>query len=290
MANAYPVVQSGWLDSLTHLFSIREANEDGVAHLKTKAFRLFRQFLALKIAIPFAFADGIQWPLSIRTIAVFLVILAAGSSRFYHLGLWITLGLSFYELWRSWPFTINHGGLEFGIVFLMCLFPDDESKPSKISCDDLIKILMLSVWFFSGIHKLFDGYYWNAEFFALEALSNETALGHHLNQILSLFGSFLRPISQIPFQFAQWQIGILLVLSWLTIIVEILLPISLLIPKFRPLGIVGLFIFQCFITYFSGETDFAFTAFAILFLFVPRLARYSYPSLACLLLVVQPWI
>ena len=42
-------------------------------------------------------------------------------------------------------------------------------------------------------------------------------------------------------------------------------------------------------SFFSGEIDFAFTAFAILFLFVPRLARFTYPSLACLFFIVQPW-
>lgn len=295
MANAYPVVRTGWLSLPSHLSSISKENDN--LDLKTKAFRFFGQFLALKIAMPFAFAEGIRWPISFTTLGILLVVAATGLARLHRVALCIILGLSFYESWQSWPFTINHCGLEFGILLLMCLMPDDHQKSSGISCADMVKILMLSVWVYSGIHKLFDGYYWNAEFFALEALSNETTLGHHLNQILSLFGAFSGSNGQLlaccrsdVFSFSGWHIGILLALSWLTIIVEIFLPFSLLVPRFRSLGIAGLFIFQAFIAYFSGEIDFAFTAFAILFLFIPKLARFTYPSLACLFLVAQPWI
>ncbi len=289
MANTYPIVRPDWLDSLPHLFSISEDNA------AKSALRLFGLFLSLKIAMPFAFVDGIHWSLNARTVAIFSLLVVAALPRFYHSALWVILGLSFYESWRSWPFTINHGGLEFGILLLMCLIPKDDSKSFGISCADMIKLLMLSVWFYSGVHKLLDGYYLNAEFFALEVLSNETTLGQHLHYILGFFGfgtnaEALACCTEGVFEFSKGQIGILLALSWLTIIVEIVLPLSLLSPKLRPLGIVSLFIFQSFVSYFSGEIDFAFTAFAVLFLFVPRLAPFTYPSLACVFLVVQPWI
>lgn len=282
MANAYPVAQSGWLGSLAHLLSFGTQNETDAEGIKIRAFWFFSHFLAIKIITPFAFPIGRYWPLSFGTV-MFLSFLAISWSRFYYVGLWGALTLSFYECWRSWPFTINHCGLEFGILLLICLTPDDPQE-ARISCGDMIKILMLSVWFFSGLHKLLDGYYWNAEFFALEALASDTTLGRHLNHLLSFCGS------QGLLQFNFLQTSVLLALSWLTIGVEILLPLSLCINKIRPLAIVGLFIFQAFVSYFSGEIDFAFTAFAILFLFIPRHASIAYPSLACLFLVVQPWI
>lgn len=275
MASTYPNVITGWLSSLAHLFYNKALDKNDDLS-RAFAFNLFRQFLALKIAIPFAFTDGIHLPINIRTAVIFLVIMVAGLPRFYTMGLWIILAFSFNEFWHSFPFSINHSYLEFGIILLMCLTKNG---------DEMIKFVMLSVWFFSGLHKLFDGYYLNGEFFALEAIFNNTTLGHHLNQVLNVFGSSIG-----VFEFTKWQIGILLTLSWLTIALEILLPLFLLSNKLRPIGIMGLFIFQSFIAYFSGEIDFAFTAFAILFLFIPRLAHITYPSLAFLFLVVQPWI
>jgi hypothetical protein len=297
VANTFPVVQPSRLDSLAHLLNFTNKAEHDVLCLETKSFRLFRQFLALKVAIPFAFVDGIHWPLSVKTSAVLFVIVASWLPRFYFPGLVIILGLSLYESWSSWPFSINHGGLEFGILLLICLVPDHESKPSRITCADMVKILFLSVWFFSGIHKLVDGYYLNGEFFALEALSNQTRLGHSLNQVISFFAPFFGQVALAPlaccmtavFEFPQWQANSMLVLSWLTIIMEISLPILMLAPRFRSIGIVGFFVTQGTIAYFSGEIDFAFTAFAILFLFIPKFSRFTYPSLACIFLLVQPW-
>jgi len=89
--------------------------------------------------------------------------------------------------------------------------------------------------------------------------------------------------------FTDWQVATLLAMSWLTVGVEIAVPLSFLISKFRPLSIAALFVAQGFITYFSGEIDFAFTAFAILLLFVKDFALFRYASLAGLLLVMQPW-
>lgn len=257
----------GWFSSLAHLLSFKALDKNDDLS-KSFAFNLFRKYMALKIAMPFAFTEGIHLPINIKTVLIFLAIIVAGLPRFYHFGLWVILGFSFSEFWHSFPFSINHSFLEFVIVLLMCL-----SKSS----DEMIKFIMLSVWFFSGLHKFFDGYYLNGEFFALEALFDSTTLGHHLNQVLNLFRS-------------SWQTGILLALSWFTILLEILLPLFLLSNKLKPIGIMSLFIFQGFIAYFSGEIDFAFTAFAILFLFTPRFASFAYPSLAFLFLVVQPWI
>ena len=291
MLNIYPAVSTRWLDFVAHLFDRPLENETSFTQQETHALSLFRQFLALKVAIPFAFSDGIYWPLNLNAIFFLLIIFLVGSSRFYLLALFVILTLSFYDILYSWPFTINHQFLEFVIILLMCLTPDSKLKSTNISCVRMIKILMLSVWFFSGIHKLFDGYFLNAEFFALEAMTNGTTLGNHLNKILGLVSSLSAPCcSHTAILFTPWQAGFLLGLAWMTIIVEIFLPLSLLIPVLKHFGIFGLFIFQGIIAYFSGEIDFAFSAFAILFLFIPRTAPWTYPALAFLFLMVKPWI
>lgn len=291
MANLYPAMHTSWRDSLAHLFASRLANQASCAQEEAFALRLFRQFLALKIALPFAFSEGIYWPLNFNSVLFLLIIFLAGSSRFYLPALLIILGLSFYDIWYSWPFTINHQVLEFVIILLMCLVPENEPKARNISCVRMIKILMLSVWFFSGIHKLFDGFYLNAEFFALEALSNNTTLGNIFNKILGFSASLPATCCiHAAITLTYWQRNILLALAWITIIAEIFLPLSFLVPLLRPFAIFSLFLFQGIVAYFSGEIDFAFSAFAILILFIPRIASWTYPSLAFLFLVVKPWI
>lgn len=289
MENTYPVVSSTWKSTLFHPFKNLET-EKALLGSDTQAFRLFRLFLALKIALPFAFSDGNYWHLSFQSSLILLTVLLAGLPRFSSLGLTVIAGLSFYECWHSWPFTINHQVLELVMVVLMFLVPE-EKQPNSFSCMGMIKILMLSVWFFSGIHKLFDGYYLNGEFFALEALSNQTTLGHHLNQILRIFPSVpLACCTNTAQSVAIWQAAVMLGFSWMTILAEIFLPVCLFIPKLRTLGIIGLFIFQAVIAYYSGEIDFAFTAFAVLFLFIPKFSSWSYPILACFILAVKPWL
>lgn len=289
MENTYPVVSSTWKSTLFHPFKSLET-EGALSGSDTQAFRLFRSFLALKIALPFAFADGNYSHISFQSSLILLAVVLTALPRFSHLGLIAVAGFSFFQCWLSWPFTINHHVLESVIVILMFLVPEEE-KQSSFSCAGMIKILMLSVWLFSGIHKLFDGYYLNGEFFALEALSNQTTLGHHLNQILRIFPSIpLACCTETALSVADWQAAIMLGLSWVTILAEIFLPIGLFIPKLRTLGIIGLFIFQAVIAYYSGEIDFAFTAFAVLFLFIPKFSSWSYPTLACFLLAVKPWL
>ncbi|MCA9507441.1 MAG: hypothetical protein KC505_03345 [Myxococcales bacterium] len=280
-------------------FSLNLACTTSDATQKTWAFRLFRTFLIIKISLPYFFPYGLSRSFDPVAWIIFTGIVALSfSKKFYIFSLTTALAISFNELLNTWPFSINHGFLEFFILILSLLIPENEDISSQLSCTDLIKILMLSVWFYSGVHKLFDGYYWNAEFFALEALSDNTTLGNYLNSILNIFGQSDSFAGQIPFgccsqaviHFGLWQRGLLLACSWFTIIAELGLPILVLVPKFRNLGITGLFIFQVTIAFFSGEIDFAFSALAILLLFVPKSAPYGYVLLTCLIFMVQPWL
>jgi hypothetical protein len=84
--------------------------------------------------------------------------------------------------------------------------------------------------------------------------------------------------------------SLILMFSWFTIAAEIVLPLLFMFPRLKNWSLFGLFVFQALIAYFSGEIDFAFTAFAILFLFIPKASPWSYYGLAILLFVVQPWV
>ena len=261
--------------------------------LDSQALHFFRIFLSLKIAAPYLF------PLGAPSIPYIALVLVASLPRYYLSGLVGILILSAKELVETWPLSINHNALEMVILALLCLYPSEskgDSPKTYPSCNELIQWLMVSVWVYSGIHKLLDSYYWNGEFFALEVLSDASGLGHKLGLLIQQVGIAL-PIqaplaccSVLPFANSPAFAGFLLLLAWATVLTEIILPWGLFLPKVREYTLLALFIFQANIAYFSGEIDFAFTAFAILLLFVPRIARVAYPIHIGLMLVVQPWL
>lgn len=289
MVKSYPTFGYGLL---TRLFD-NPIGQTGVLEQKKILLTLFSQFLALKIIAPFIFFQGINTKFTTISFLGLTLLILVAIPRFHRAGLLAILIFAFYDFFHSWPFTINHTGLELAILGIICLIPEEKSQ-NQLSCVAMIKIIMLSVWFFSGIHKLIDGYYINGEFLALEILTNETTLGIRLN---NLFSSLTGHRVQFPFaccvhgffNIPSWQTIFLLGLSWLTIVAEISLPLMFFFVKLRPFALIGLFLAQAFIAYFSGEIDFAFSAFAILFLFIPSLARFLYPLLAIIFLVVQPW-
>jgi len=261
--------------------------------IESTALSYFRRFLCIKIAAPFVFHSGNFLHFDLQSILIVLALGIACLQVYYLpglLGIWF---LSAYDVFRSFPFTINHAGLELVVLTLLVLESGRFSK-QRISTNLMIKILMMSVWVYSAMHKLFDGYFLNAEFFALEAFSDASSLGHKINQILNFIVPFFaQPLACCTVStlaISNWHLGFLFSIAWMTIVIEFLLPWALLIPKVRSFAFLGICLFQAMIAYFSGEIDFGFTAFAILFLFVPRISHLTYALLACIFLLVQPWI
>lgn len=295
MTQSMPTTQQRVVKSRLHLPLATFFTRLAPYSLATTSHVLFRQFLAFKIAIPFAFAHG-SYALNIpQAWGVLLLLMAVAMPQTCRLGL---LGIFFLALKNcidTWPFTINHSVLEMVIALFLCLMPSDRQHDEKISSMDMIKFLMLSVYFYSGLHKLVDGYYLNGEFFALEALGRQSPLGYHLSRLLSWFGPLPNNFScclEKSLSFTFTQRVIVVGLSWLTIAAELALPIMVFLspPRFQKASIIMLMLAQASITYISGEIDFGFTAFAILFLFVPKSAPVVYPALACLFLMVRPWM
>lgn len=264
--------------------------------IKAEALWFFRIFLTFKIALPQAFPDGNYSHVNFLSFAVLAMVgaVAFKETRFY--GIFGIFGLAFLECLNAWPFTINHVVLELVILLLMALMPDDETN--ALACSNMIIFLMLSVWFFSGLQKIVQGYYLNGEFFALEVLFREPGLGEHayrfINSIGSWFGlekiEFFECCKEGSLKLSYVHVFFLLILSWTTVIAELGLPLMVVFSRYKNYAIAGLFVVQFVIAYFSGEIDFAFTAFAILLLFLPKIAPFSYTTLGILLLWGQPWL
>ncbi len=258
----------------------------------------FRVFLTVKILSPELFPQGWLATPAVASLGVLSVMLLLTVSRWYRLALALVAGVSGYEAYSSWPFTINHGGLEFIALMLLLLEPPPSSETQVLRAGTLIKLLMISVWFYSGMHKICDGYYLHGEFFALEALGQDTGMGKKLAALWQFAAGLLHENTSLPLLAccSARQLGVSVAgaaffigLSWATILAELLLPLALFFHRTRYLALAALFVFQGMIAYFSGEIDFAFTAYAILLLFVPVLYRWTYPVLIAAYLWVCPW-
>lgn len=258
----------------------------------------FRHFLAIKIGAPFVFTHGLTLPTGLLPIGICLAIALSTVKKHYLFGLVGILFVSAYENMMSWPFTINHTWLELLIVLLLILDPKNTQNENRLSSIDMIKIIMASVWIYAGIHKIFSGYYLNGEFFGLETVAGTSPLGRNLRLMIQYFESIfgnkvqLLPIScctNSPVLAPQRDMLLLLFLSWSTIALELLLPFTLFFTRTREVGVFLIIVFQLMIGIFSGEIDFAFTAIAIFFLFLPRVAWLTHPLLAGLFVAVCLW-
>jgi hypothetical protein len=249
---------------------------------EARCFSFFRIFLAIKIATPFIFFSELGSALPLSSLLACFGLLLALLPQLYRGGIFLLACLAGWQCYASWPFTINHGGLEFIALLLVCFDPGPGPREHAPSAA-MIKLLMMSVWFYSGMHKLCDGYYLNGEFFALEVFAGLTPLGKHLADLLQALAPLFAGAADAgsgALQLTSCQAGVLLVASWLTIASELLLPLALFFTGTRTLALIALFGVQGMIAYFSAEIDFAFTAYGILLLFVPRISGWAYPLLS----------
>ncbi len=262
-------------------------------------FLYFRRFLAFKIAAPLILPGHLHWPVPSWLVAslAIVAVVVAGLRKHYWPGLIFIFFVSCFQIWESWPFTINHIALEAVLVLLMLLAAGDKPNEETLSCGDMILLLMLSVWFYSGLQKLFHGYYLSGEYFTLEALSVESGLGRDLNSLLlwlapHLGGGHIRPIACCGFgaiEFPRWGSLLFQGMGFGTVLAEISVPVLALFRSTRVAGILLLFVFQFAIAKLSHEFDFAFTAFGILLLFTPKIAKQGYLILVALYIAESLW-
>ncbi len=246
-------------------------------------------------------------PLAHRALIVGCAIVLV-SRRLQWVGLAICFAVRLVESWQQFPYTGNHPLLETATLGILLLWPPrvvsgptgsgSAGQVDGTACRFLM-FAILSVYFWSGIQKLFHGYYGNGEFFALFLFVSE---GSRISEFFlavfagmaSWFGEpapgllsepdWLRPAT---FVYPGWAIGFLIAQCWLTLVTEIVFPWLVVVRRTRELGLLLLLPTATVIAVVSGETGFALTNAACLLLFFPKQARWSYPLAYLFILVIH---
>lgn len=251
-----------------------------------EALVFFRRFLALKIGAALVlglWGQGSPIMASLSLCVVVAIGVACLRERFWP-GLFCLFVAHAALVWQTWPFTLNHVLLEAVLLLLLLLDPGEPFALSRVSTPFMIKTLMLSVWFYSGLQKLIHGYYSSGELLALEALTGEDGLGENLGAVLRQAPS-IQCCMDSPIHLPVWEKRLFQFMGLSTIATELFLPIGVFIERFRKAAIASLFALQLSIALLSSEIDFAFTAFAVLVLFVPGRARLAYGGLGIVYLL-----
>ena len=267
---------------------------------------LFEPLLVLGpavIGVPLI-ADVSHPILAIRILACGLVIFSKPHQR---IGLAIYLVLSVTGLLRTLPYTSNHAFLETFLLISLLLWPPHpvpkEAEQSPATVDGtacrLIMFAILTVFFWSGVQKIYHGYYLNGEFFTLLLFVPEESAIRAL-VLASLDGlvatTKLVPLPEIPepnwlragaISYPSWAIHLLIVQSHLIVLSEVLFPLLVVFERTRQLGKLLLIPTAIGIAVISWETGFALTNVACVLLFFPRQARWSFASAFALVLAIH---
>ncbi len=250
------------------------------------AFGVFRnQWLLLNRALPFrpGWVD-LLWIL----VAGAGMLLLMRPSRYR----WGAALLAAYHLKAvvvDFPLAGNHKYLEFFIYVVIAGAPLREAG-------ELIRYMILSVFFYSGVQKAVHGFYASGEIFALWASVHIQPLGGDFASWLSAaaarFGlpslkapQFFQPWVHVPLSIPVWMAWLFRLLGLGTILVEIGLPLLAFhrdrrVQRAAVLLLIGLSLVLCA---FTGEYEFASTNLAALFLFFPAAGRWVLPVAAVVL-------
>ena len=225
---------------------------------------------------------------------VFLSALSMFHKSYYKVGLFFLVAYKFFWVHWTFPMTANHYFVEFFIVLFLLLFPDTEVEKNKSyegASARLIQITILTIYFFGGVQKLIYGFWLNGEFIIHEFLQQPSVgLGKTLSTFLMSFdpNAILAPIKLaadmevIPYHLSAFSIAMIMILSWLTLLTEIFVPLLFLFKKTRNLGLITMIILQVSIGFSSWETEFMFAALACMFLFFKNNPVRNYTILTSL--------
>lgn len=183
------------------------------------------------------------------------------------------LGLMTAHAVFTWPYTLNHFFLELAFLLVLSVHPkagrDPETSREVLA---VLCIVMVSVWFFSGVQKVAQGHYLNGESFALELLGASSFLGVALRsglafveQLLGVKASF-ESASSSPAVIALSGVAkaYCLLLSWFVPAAECVLALGVFISRKREWVLGAMMLGQLGIACVSKEYDFALTGLAAL--------------------------
>jgi hypothetical protein len=263
-----------------------------MTHLAFRCFFSFHLFLQ-SLKLPWSFGDGkgvlvIQGGLFFCTFLMF-------SQKTFRFSCSIIFLYKLFWVWLKFPFTANHYYFELFVAAFLFLFPGEElgeAEKSDGTALRLIQVSILSLYFYGGLHKLVHGLWINGEFLLQEFLEkNNGGLGWTLNHFISFIDktpllaplTFSQGMEVTAFQVSGLSFGLLKILSWLTILTEMLIPLLFCFEKTRRVGISLMILIQVIIGLASWETEFMFLALGSMFLFFnEKMTKRSYMLLAFL--------
>lgn len=259
---------------------------------------LFRRTFVLKLVVcHLQSGSGVSWS-SFDSLVV-LAGLAAASDRLRGLGLTFLLVQQAALIATTFPQTLNHQFLETLILAHLCLLPPKmvvTTGGSSVSAVGMIRITIVTVWVYAGLQKAANGYYLNGEMFGRELLFSSGDLGRFFRWITGSSG--LRALTEYPTDFSCSEFTLsaasallILLISWGTVIAEVILPFLLLRSRSRTLAAWSLLCFSIMSTAASGELSFGLTSACALLLWLPRNAVWTFWMLRfaiCLLVLLPP--
>ena len=298
------------LKLLKHNSLISPVFRDFTAPVSPDLMRSFQIYFAFHIFISNFDPDFLPFQkgyLLLGVIAMFLAAIATFSKRYCRVGLLVLL--FFQVCWSiigAFPMTDNHEFLEGFILLFLILFPSrivdrDKKLVDGASCH-LIKFIILYSYFFSGFHKILHGFWLNGELlgWSLFSFRDRTLPIYHsgqffLNVIANLFNL---PISDIPFEHSldmgqaavsipPWIVIMLVVMQWVTILGELVIPILVVLYSNQKLGRYLLLGMTLMIGLPSFELRFLFVALGCDFLFFPKRPMHNYAILLLLNFLVM---
>lgn len=271
---------------------------DGAGTASGVLLSAFQRFFAVKLFCTFQslwpwHAAGGGWVHAVAALSTVAMCWAPAARA----GVCAWLGLMLLQVGRTWPYTLNHFVLEALILFVLSVFPLrlDATGRQAAPALGLLWLTLLSVWFFAGVQKVFQGYYLNGESIALAVTASSGSLGEKLRGGLDLLHALLstQPSAAFPVPLALASLALngverwyCIGLGWLIPTGELLLPILCLLSRTQVVALWLLAGGQLGIGWLSGELDFALTALGLIGLGATRHgeARYAVLAAAAVLL------
>ncbi len=181
----------------------------------------------------------------------------------------------------TWPLTINHAFFEaMAALVLWWYAAAGRSRRAAIQARLVLQLAILSVFFYSGLHKLAHGYFVSGEYLLRTALLKHDAMAQTLRAGASALGPLPtvgdRPLLLGPIGVALSTSHVLaaVIVSWIIVASELLVPLWVVLQPRYSRGL--LLAMQVGIGLVSAECGFAFSAFAAVLLLWPRVPRWAW--------------